>query len=277
MLLPCPECQTVYNAEPSVYKPGMAFQCVSCGAVVVVPTEIEAADAEPAEQSELDNPEPSGDTSHPSAEPEVETQSEVEQSESFDFDLDLPLPAGEEEPQPTMVFDPSSLEQAVSDAFGPSKSAAGDDGRASAEISDDFFDAPDDSSGLGSMPAAFSLEPSEDGLATRQLDAGNLEASTPESSGLADLNLDVLDQPTMVLPSRETEPKSDQPDADGSATKVLSAGNSESGLDAVDLLDDLFDGSESIPDLSGASLPHADAIASPEASSEEQSRFRSHR
>ena len=74
MLLPCPECQTVYNAEPSVYKPGMAFQCVSCGAVVVVPTEIEAADAEPAEQSELDNPEPSGDTSHPSAEPEVETQ-----------------------------------------------------------------------------------------------------------------------------------------------------------------------------------------------------------
>ena len=37
MLLPCPECQTVYNAEPSVYKPGMAFQCVSCGAVVVVP------------------------------------------------------------------------------------------------------------------------------------------------------------------------------------------------------------------------------------------------
>ena len=68
----------------------MAFQCVSCGAVVVVPTEIEAADAEPAEQSELDNPEPSGDPSHPSAEPEVETQSEVEQSESFDFD-DLPL------------------------------------------------------------------------------------------------------------------------------------------------------------------------------------------
>ena len=77
-----------------------------------------------------------------------------------------------------MVFDPSSLEQAVSDAFGPSKSAAGDDGRASAEISDDFFDAPDDSSGLGSMPAAF-LEPSEDGLATRQLDTGNLERARP--------------------------------------------------------------------------------------------------
>ena len=53
------ECQTVYNAEPSVCKPGMAFQCVSCEPVVVIPTEIEAADAEPAEQSELDNPEPS--------------------------------------------------------------------------------------------------------------------------------------------------------------------------------------------------------------------------
>ena len=79
----------------------------------------------------------------------------------------------------------------------------------------------------------------------------------------------------MVLPSREIE-QGGQPDADGSATKVLSAGNSESGLDAVDLLDDLFDGSESIPDLSGASLPHADAIESPEASSGEQ-RFRSHR
>ena len=160
----------------------------------------------PPEQSELDSPEPSGDTSHQSGEPEVETQSEVEQSESFDFDLDLPLPAGDEEPQPTMVFDPSSLEQAVSDAFGPSESP-GEDSRASAEISDDFFDAPDDSSGLESMPAAFSLDPSEDGLATRQLDAGNLEVSTPESSGLPDLNLDALDQPTMVLPSRETEPK----------------------------------------------------------------------
>ena len=31
------------------------------------------------------------------------------------------------------------------------------------------------------MPAAFSLDPSEDGLATRQLDAGNLEVSAPGS------------------------------------------------------------------------------------------------
>ena len=74
MLLPCPECQTVYNAEPSVYKPGMAFQCVSCGAVVVVPTEIEAADAEAAEQSEPDSSEPLVDPSLQSGEPEAALQ-----------------------------------------------------------------------------------------------------------------------------------------------------------------------------------------------------------
>ena len=44
----------------------MAFQCVSCGAVVVVPTEIEAADAEAAEQSEPDSSEPLVDPSLPS-------------------------------------------------------------------------------------------------------------------------------------------------------------------------------------------------------------------
>ena len=59
----------------------------------------------------------------------------------------------------------------------------------------------------------------------------------------------------------------------GQRRRVLSAGNSESGLDAVDLLDDLFDGSESIPDLSGASLPHADAIESPAPSGGEQNGF----
>ena len=85
-------------------------------------------------------------------------------------------------------------------------------------------------------------QPSEDGLATRHLMLGILRRARP-GIDLADLNLDVLDQPTMVLPLTRQN-LGDQPDADGSATKVLSAGNSESGLDAVDLLDDLFDGGE---------------------------------
>ena len=125
MLLPCPECQTVYNAEPSVYKPGMAFQCVSCGAVVVVPDEDAQLEAAPLDEPPTD--------STPTEEPLSSAQ---EQDEPFDFDLELPSSLEVDEPQPTMVFDPSSLEQAVSDAFSAPESQA----TASGDISDDFFD-----------------------------------------------------------------------------------------------------------------------------------------
>lgn len=250
MLLPCPECQTVYNAEPSVYKPGMAFQCVSCGAVVVVPDE-EA-------QAELEAPDEPAPDSSLTGEP---VGADKQEGEPFDFDLELPSSLDVEEPQPTMVFDPSSLEQAVSDAFSTPESQSSSSG----DISDDFFDKPGD--GVGeSMPAPFSPSLDIDGQATRQLDAGGVTSTPLDSAELPAMGVaDELDQPTMVLSSRHTDTDDEQQDAAvaaGLETRVLESAASQNALDAVDLLDDLFD--DSAANSSGLSLPKADAIEPPQ-------------
>ena len=249
MLLPCPECQTVYNAEPSVYKPGMAFQCVSCDAVVVVPTGDEA-NSQPQE--------PAFDLASDSASTEAAAETN-EESDAFDFDLDLPASLDVEEPQPTMVFDPASLEEAVSDAFGGSEVKQ----PATSDISDNFFDEPLD--GLGaSIPTPFTPGSEIDAQATRELNAGIKD----DSAQLPELDHGSLEQPTMVLSSRDAvgEQSADGPLPSAIETRVLPSSGSDAGLDAVDLLDDLFN-EKDVPELSGASLPAADALTdSPQAS-----------
>ena len=257
MLLPCPECQTVYNAEPSVYKPGMAFQCVSCGAVVVVPED----DAQAETQGETE----------PEAEPQVEepaASTDYEQGGGFDFDLELPSLDSSDEPQPTMVFDPSSLEDAVSEAFGTTESTA--ETKGNDDISDDFFDSPLDDSGQ-SMPAPFTPSLDIDAQATRQFDAGDVSSGPSASAEVPSLGLDGLEQPTMVLSSREAVGGDPAAVPSGVETRVLESSKPADGLDAVDLLDDLFD--DEPADASGLSLPQADALSLEADSKEADSGF----
>ena len=188
-----------------------------------------------------------------------ETESQAQsQDDGLDFDLELPDLTGPDEPQPTMVFDASSLEQAVSDAFGPAESALPTTAEPSdgpKDITDDFFDEPTDVPDFD-LPSALS-EGGEvaDGVATRQLGGSDLSSSA---------GLD-LDEPTMMLPSRQEstpEPESEpaQNESGGIATKVLESASVDTSLDAVDLLDDLFNEEPSAQ--SGASLPAADALPS---------------